>query len=346
MSRKTTLALLGCPLDCDERQESVDQKLAALSGGGGDPYEQVVEILRREADPSLWREAGRLETPPWLRPVPPPGDRGAMVVENFIDFIDRGGCADFAASTGRMVDEAAFPDTPCLIAVDHSLAGGVIRSLSDRHGAENLTVVVLDSHLDALPGPVLAGAVAYDLETNPHFPYDPRDPFIHGRPDSYNASSFLLHLLEQGAVLPSNLFILGVSDYPPKRAFRIKDPRIRAYTGIFKDLKSEGVHLLTKQDLASSGKLRSVLNRIDTPFVYVSIDMDVGARNAVRAVRFDNRTGLNRAQINRIARELRLVLDRGPALAGLDLTEFNPRLASTHPEVYRLAADLIRILAW
>lgn len=347
MAPANRIAFMGCPLDSDERQASIGEKLSCLGSGAGDPYESVLALLRPELDPSLWREAGRLQVPPWLWPIPPAEENGAMLVDNFVHFIDQGGCADFADAAGRMTEEAALPDTPCLIAVDHSVAGGVIRSLSRRHGPESLSVVVLDSHLDAVITPVLAGAIAYDLERNPHSLYDPDDPFLRDRPDSYNASSFLRHLLAEGAVLPRNLFVVGISDYPPRHAFRIKDSRIKAYTQAYAGLKEQGVRLITKKDLAAgSAKARALFKQIRTPWLHVSLDMDVGAGNAVEAVRFDNWTGLSEAQIFRLAQELRLVLDRGVGLAGLDLCEFNPRRAVAAIHAYRVAANLIKLLAF
>jgi arginase family enzyme len=347
MAAQQRLAFLGCPLDSDERQAAVDEKRACLGAGQDDPYDAVLDLLRQELDQSLWREAGRLEVPTWLRPRPALSDGGAMTVDNFVDFIDRWGCADFTDSARKMTEQAAFPDTPCLIAVDHCLAGGIIQAASQRHGAENLSVVVLDSHLDALTTPVLSGAIAYDLEHNPDTQYDAYDPFLHDRPDSYHASSFLQHLLATEAVLPSNLLVVGISDYPPKHAFRNKDPRIQAYTGAYSGLKKQGVRLVTKKDLAvGSSKVRALFKRIKTSWLYVSIDMDVGANNAVGAVRFDDWAGLSETQLYRLAAELRAVLARGVGLAGLDVCEFNPRRVGMGDRTYRVAANLIKALAF
>lgn len=347
MDLERCLAFLGCPLDSDERQAAVDEKRASLGAGQDDPYDAVLDILRQELDPSLWREAGRLEVPSWLHPIPALSDGGTMAVENFVDFMDKWGCADFADAARKMTEQAAFPDTPCLIAVDHSVAGGVIQAASRRHGPDKLAVVVLDSHLDALTTPVLSGAIAYDLEHNPNTQYDAYDPFLHDRPDSYHASSFLQHLLASEAVLPKNLFVVGISDYPPKHAFRNNDPRIQAYTQSYSGLKKQGVRLVTKKDLsAGSGKVRTLFKRIKTPWLYISIDMDVGANNAVGAVRFDDWTGLSEAQLYRLALELRRVLERGVGLAGLDVCEFNPRRAGMGDRTYRVAANLIKAIAF
>lgn len=346
MAEDRRLAFMGCPLDSDERQAAVDEKRASLGAGPDDPYDAVLALLRQDLDPLRWREAGRLEVPSWLRPMPALSDGGAMAVENFVDFMDKWGCADFAETAKEMTEQAAFPDTPCLITVDHSVAGGIIQAVSQKYGPENLSVVVMDSHLDALATPVLAEAIAYDMEHNPNTQYDPYDPFLHDRPDSYNASSFLQHLLAAETVKPSNLFVVGISDYPPKHAFRNKDPRIQAYTGSYSGLKKKGVRLITKNDLAAgSAKARALFKRIKTPWLYVSIDMDVGSNNAVGAVRFNDWTGLSETQLYRLAEELRRVIDRGVGLAGLDVCEFNPRQAGADDRTYLVAANLIKILA-
>lgn len=347
MAEERRLAFLGCPLDSDERQAAVDEKRASLGSGPDDPYDAVLAYLSKELKPDSWHEAGRLEVPSWLRPIPTLGDGSAMAVENFVDFMDQWGCADFADTVKKMAEQIEFPDLPCLIAVDHSVAGGVIRAVSQRYGAEKLTVVVLDSHLDALTTPVLAGAISYDLEHNPNTNYDAHDPFLHERPESYNASSFLRHLLEAEAVAPQNLFVVGISDYPPKHAFRNPDPRIQAYTGTYSGLKKTGVNFITKNDLAAgSAKAKALFKKIKTPWLYVSIDMDVGSKNAAHAVRFDDWTGLGEVQLYRLALELREVLKRSVRLAGLDVCEFNPRRAGFGDRTYRVAANLIKILAF
>lgn len=343
------VVFLGCPLDPDERQEAVEQKLADAGAGAGrdDPYQRVLALIRDEVDQAGWREAGCLDVPPWLRPMPPLGEMGGMVVDNFVQFIDGQGCRAAAQALGQMLDEQAADGVPCLIAVDHSLTGGVLQRLAARYGPENITCVVLDSHLDAVPTPLTSGAIAYDLETNPQSVYDASDPFIAGRPDSYNASSFLHHLIADGVVLAGNLIVAGISDYPPKRAFRIKDPRIQAFTRAYSGLRNQGARILTKKDLAGgAGKLAAVLSQVKTPYLYVSIDMDIGALNALEGVRFRNWTGIGEKQIYGLARAIAKATDGGPELIGLDVTEFNPRLADPPDRTYRIAANLIEMLVF
>ena len=149
----------------------------------------------------------------------------------FASFIDRDGCREFASEVGEFIAESILPDIPCLLAVDHSLTGGAFRALSDLYGRGNIALVVLDSHTDAIPTPVMSGAVQYDLDTNPATIHDRSDPLLYDRPDSYHASSFLHHLLSEELLAPENLFLVGISDYPMKRAFRIKDERVKDLRG-------------------------------------------------------------------------------------------------------------------
>ncbi len=345
MSTQTKIAFLGSALDPDEREPALAEKLASLGATPPSPYEAVMAHLRGEVDPGLWRELGEAPAPAWLGTCPEPGQAAALSLEAMVGFIDGDGCRTAAREVARLA-EAAGEDVPCLIAVDHSLAGGIIAGLSRRLGPENLSVVVADAHTDAIPMSAVAGAVAYDQETNPDSLYDANDPFLRGRPESYNASSFLHHLLAEGAVLPKNLYLLGVADWPPKKALRLKDPRMRAYVGAYTGLPRQGVGVATRDDLAGGGgKLKTLLRRIKTPYVYISLDLDVGAGEATNAVRFNDRRGLGRPAMLRLAHALRGVIEGGAALAGLDLCELNSR----HPEreaAARLGADLIEIIAF
>ena len=345
MSQTTRIAFLGSDLDPDEREPALAEKLASLGATPPSPYEAVLAHIRAEVDPARWRELGALPAPPWLSACPGPEQARALSLEAMVGFIDKGGCRD-AAQEAQSLAAQAGEDAPCLIAVEHSLAGGVIAGLSRRLGPENLSLVVADAHTDAIPMSATAGAVAYDLEHNPHSLYDPHDPYLRGRPDSYNTASFLRHLLDQGAVLPGNLYLLGVADWPPPKALKLKDPRMKAYTRAYTSLPRSGVGVVTREDLAKGGaKLKALLGRIKTRYVYISLDLDVGAGMATEAVRFNDRRGLGQSGLIKLARALRGVIEGGVALAGLDLCEINPR----HPgreQAARLGAELIEIIAF
>ena len=340
------VVFFGCLLDSDERYDALQEKLASLDRGEPflDPYQAVLSLATREMDPHCWESRGLIPIPDWLHPFPPNSSRPQLTSADIIAFIDRNGCRESAEEVGRFVDDEIFPHIPCLIAVDHCLAGEVYRRVAERHAPEETALVVLDSHTDAIPMSILSPAIQYDAEKNPDSVHDPEDPLLYGRPDSYNASSFLYNLLTEGVVLPRNLYLLGISDYPPKHAFRLKDERINNYVHFYRELKNAGVTLVTKDELLSSpSRVRRILEGIKTSYLYVSVDMDIGARNALEGVRFLDRQGLNAPQLFRLVGFLREVLNRGVKLAGLDLTEFNPRKAGLD-QTYPIAAQIIKEL--
>ena len=56
-----------------------------------------------------------------------------------------------AEQAGGFVRDQVFPYIPGLIAVDHSLTGGVYRRVVERCAPKEVALVVLDSHTDASP---------------------------------------------------------------------------------------------------------------------------------------------------------------------------------------------------
>ncbi|MBW1731065.1 MAG: arginase family protein [Deltaproteobacteria bacterium] len=351
MERK--VIFFGCPLDCDEREEAVREKLNLMKSKvvSGDPYWHVMNFIRYEIPQHLWAEKGSIYVESWLRPVPPLTEANKISTANFVKFLDADGCRSYIAQVKEHVSQI-YPDIPCLIAIDHSLSAGAFLSLVEKVGRENISFVVLDSHTDVLTMSSLSAVISYDFETNPSSPFNPNDPFLKDRPESINASSFIYHLISAGHLEPRNLYIVGISDYPPKRAFRIKDPRVQEYVGQFTALKRLGATLLTKKSLVSSpGKTKAVFNSIKTQYVYVSVDLDVGARNALHGVRFLDREGLSEKQIYRIIEYLCQVIEKGTQLIGLDVSEFNPRKANpefgnTSDPTYRIAANIIKKLGF
>jgi arginase family enzyme len=348
------IVFFGCPLDGDERHESIREKLAfiGVKKSVDDPYEGIMEIIRQEIDPGLWLEKGSLDIPSWLRPIPSLADKGKITTETFVDFMDHGGFETYAQKIGDFIATHIFPNIPCMLAVDHSLTGGAFKKLVELYGAENVSLIVLDSHTDVIPMSILSETIQYDIDTNPDTVHDRNDPFLYHRPDSYNACSFLYHLLAEKLVRPQDLYIIGISDYPPKRAFRIKDLRVENYVALFSELKRKGVTILTKNDLLiSPSKMKNILSHITTPYVYVSIDLDIGARNGVGGVRFLERQGLNEKQIYGVVDLFKTLLCNRVQLAGMDVTEINPRRAGENyatggDRTYRIAANIIKKLLW
>jgi arginase family enzyme len=344
------IVFFGCPLDCDEKYDSIQEKLNGLwtMGKSDDPFDEVMALIRPEVQQDLWREIGSVNVPTWLRPKPRGEDISKLNTENIITFIDENGCKRIAADVADIVSKKILPDIPCMIGIDHSLTGGVYKSLAEFYGRDNVSLIVIDSHTDAIPMSALSDAIQYDIDTNPDSVHDPGDPFLYGRPDSYNASSFIHHMAAEGILNPKNLYIFGVSDYPDKKSFRIKDPRISRYTGAYADMKRNGAKIMTKKECTQSPqRLKALLQMISTSHVYISIDMDIGAINAVEGVRFRNWKGLSEDRIYKLVDALNNLFSRKIQLAGMDITEFDQRRSGEiypagRDRTFRIAANLIK----
>jgi len=353
-SPEQRVCLFGCPLDCDEKHDAIQEKLSVpvAKTRSDDPLIAVAEALSSQVPQSEWDFGGSLEVPEWLRPIPAGNERSSVLVEAYVHFIDQNGCLDFANGVAETVRSQILPRFPCLVAVDHSLTGGVYRALAEHYGNDKLSLLVIDSHTDAVPMSKLAGAISYDMETNPSSLYDPSDPYLSNRAESYNASSFLYHLVADKIVDPRNLYILGVSDYPEKKALRIKDPRITDYLSAYSDLRKQGASIVTKRECQlKPTKVKTLLKKIRTPYAYVSIDMDIGARNALNGVRFRNWQGLSETQIYRLVDTICQAGKSDVQIVGMDITEINPRIAGRKwgdavDRTYQIAASLVKRIAF
>ena len=352
--KNQTVCFFGCPLDCDEKYDSIQEKQTIIRSPGesDDPFDHVMRIIRDEVPGDRWQELGCVPVPEWLRPIPASGYRSLVSAENIVAWMDDGGCRKMAGKVENFVAELILPAVPCLIGVDHSITGGSFRALTSRYGTEAVSLIILDSHTDAVPMANLTEAIQYDVENNPDSVHDANDPLLYNRPDAYNASSFVHHMVQEESVAPENLYIIGTSDFPDKRAMKIKDPRIRRYINVYTDLRRQGAKIITKNALKTgTTKLKTLLRQIDTPYVYVSIDMDIGAANALEGVRFLNYKGLAEKQIHNIADAISAILSDEIHLAGIDVMEFNARRAgevldSGLDRTYRIAADLIKKIAF
>ncbi|WP_022666200.1 arginase family protein [Desulfospira joergensenii] len=342
-------------MDCDEKYDAIQEKLQPLwtAQGFDDPLDGVMDRLDSDpacssVHPEAWENLGSLPVPGWLGPKPGPTDRSKISTENFISFIDSDGCRKMADEAGRFVSEKILPDIPLMIGIDHSLTGGIYSVLARHYGRENLSLIIIDSHTDAVPMSALAGAIQYDVETNPSSFHDADDPFLYNRPDSYNASSFVHSLVNEGEVDFKNLYIIGVSDYPEKKSLRIKDKRIKKYTDAYTGLRRKGAKIITKKECKlSPQKIKGVLKKVSTPYVYLSIDMDIGANNALEGVRFRNWTGLDEGKIYKLADSIKEIFSNSVQLAGMDICEIDPRRAgemqaSGRDQTYEIAANLVK----
>ena len=332
-------------LDPDERDSVVKKKLEGMRNGYSavpfrDPLDGFIGALNRGFN------VRRIEVEGWLTPTPPEALRFMTAVENYVSFIDSNGCLEYANKV-RDVILSELGQIPLLVGVDHSLTGGAVEALAKEYGGENLRLIVFDSHFDFILPTIRCGLIQYDLETNPATRFSPEDPYIFGRPDSYNADSFLHYVLKD--VPPENIILVGVSDYPPRVAHEIDDDRVKRYLDYYTGLESQGVTVIKKDDIKSSrADVYAKLSRSDKPYTYVSIDVDVCSNTSLKGARFLDYHGVDHRDLYGLVAAIAKSTGRSK-LAGIDFMEFDvfsagATLSGKQDRTYAIMAEAFRRL--
>ncbi len=310
--------VFGAALDALDDPERVGLKrayLRALAGGlvpaglPEDPYDALAPGLIQGGG-GIVQAAGKLPVPGWLTPRPRPEDEPLVTPENYRAFLAEDRVRTWTDACSRFVAHEILPHVPCMIAVDHAMTAGPLQALASRHGPENVTVVILDSHLDAVPWELrrLTGAPGTKATGSA----------------GHNCGSFLAALLDEGTLLPGNLFVAGVSDHPSPGT------TTQAYERAYRSVLDRGVHVYPRdrvEEPSFPAELVEDLDRSRGTRLYVSLDADVGAMACMNAVRFLDTRGLPEACILDLASRLKNLIDTGRfQLAGLDAAEVDVHL--------------------
>lgn len=296
-----------------------------------DPYELLMREL--EGAPGLVT-IGRLEIETWLTPRPGLEALGRLGAEFSREFLDAQGCKTVSARLREFVRDRVLPLRPMLVGVDHSLTGGVLEALCDTVGGE-LSLVVLDSHFDAIPA-ALRKAAAW--KGTPGTPAAGQDGSSGGgawaeepQPDSYNCGTWLARVIDGGIVAPENVAVVGVSDRPGPAEAGGEPEAMEAYRDAYLEMEARRVKVIPKGRVREQGARKTAVEALEAAggsSVYLSVDADIGAGEEVKAVRFLDTIGLAPGEVvdlcGSIAVEARA---RGAALAGFDLMEIDVHLA-------------------
>lgn len=307
---KLEVQIFGAALDFLDDPERTGLKRAYVQALGDglidaslpkDPYDAIVSLLDKE-----FRRRGKMEIPGWLTPRPGVEDMEKIRESAYREFMDKGGPEKYVKECAGLV-EKIMPDVPVMIAVDHSLAAGPISALSKKHGPDEICVAVLDSHFDAVPADLRAPAGA-DISWS----------------SEGLCGDFLGGLINSGALLAENLFVAGVSDYPPPASEQT--PYGRKYLSWIE----QGAHVYPKDVANSPGfseKLSHGLSRTNSKILYVSLDADAGSGACMNAVRFMDCVGMDEGPIMEVARALReLIKSDRFVLGGVDVCEVDVHL--------------------
>lgn len=343
--------VFGLSLDPDEREESIFSKYSNISSetSNDDPYDIVSNKLK-DSQEIKFNKIGKIPVEPWLIPKPKKEDMFMVGVDNLVAFIDSDGCREYADKVKEFVKNNVLPDTALMIGVDHSGTGGCIEALSEKYGKNNLSVVMLDSHFDGIIPTQRLKLIQHDIEFNPNTKFSKDDPYLYNRIDSYNADSFLYFLLNEKIILPKNLFVLGVSDYPPNSAKDARDSRIREYYEFYKKFEEDGVTILPKNRLKANFEmsLKKIFEKIKTPYLYISVDIDIGSRQALNGARFLDYLGLEESEIYKIidgivkyANEKKIEIV-GADVMEIDQSKAGQKLGKNYDKTYDISLEVIK----
>ena len=325
-----------------------------------DPYDALTYSLQDLFMSPCFIKTGRVLVDSWLTPKPKVEDVLLVNADNYAAFVDSGGCGAYEEIVKHFVMKKIFPERPIMFGVDHSSTGGVLKALSKEYGSENITMIILDSHFDASYTKMRMDLFEYAKEkgTPEILGISPliEDVSILEQevPESYNCGSFLRYLIDEAVILPENLKVIGVSDYPNEKMRKINDHRVKNYVELYESFEDKGVTFAPKETFKRIGvtrALKPILNEMEKTHVYISLDVDIGSLNGVYAARFMNVIGLSLEDIYEISRLIKQALKQQKLLLlGFDIMEIDVHLAGaqlkdgTIDKTYEMADNFVRFL--
>jgi arginase family enzyme len=142
--------------------------------------------------------------------------------------------------------------------------------------------------------------------------------------DQCCCGNFWGYLMDEGRILPENISFIGVADYPG-------GPMRPAGEGLFQkrylSFEDRGCRFfpLERFDQPYIKSLEKFVGeRIKTPYLYVSLDLDVGSYSCTWAARYMDKPGITAQNLLDVASEIRKACrQKNTELAGFDIMEFN-----------------------
>jgi arginase family enzyme len=276
-----------------------------------DPYDAVTTTMSSLLRQCQIKPVGKFPIPSWLWPKPKPSDAPVINPEMVASFFDSGELLAITQRLSTYVNDMILPDIPVMLGVDHSLTAGVVSALSEKYGREKLGIIVLDQHFDAIPLSVRLDGIKTGMEAAPI-----------GFKDQFCCGDFWAYLIDEGIILPQNLIFIGVADYPGK-GIKAGDSFRRMYL----DYEKRGCSFFPKERFNDNNKdlfSSFLMEKLRTPDVYISMDMDVSSCAGTYAARYMEKPGLGEQDILDILATIVDQCRRGNfTFAGMDIMEIN-----------------------
>lgn len=295
-----------------------------------DPYEGFIKfsnILKNEK----FEKIGKFQIESWLTPKPKIEDFPMITQEFFQKFTESDLIKEYSKKIANYIEERIFPDFPLMIGADHSLTGGVVNALSKKYGADNLNVLILDAHFDGIPAKIALELAKFANEnkskSNLIDIYLKNDDLSQFEiTNNYTCGSFLQYLINEKLILPENLIIFGVQDYPSNQLKKESDERVKDYIGYYLSFEEKGVNFIPANENQSKmiSQLKDILSKFDNKYFYLSLDVDVCTFKEVLASRFRNVIGIEGSVILSAVKVVKNYLDLSYSkLIGMDIMEID-----------------------
>jgi arginase family enzyme len=320
--------LFGMALDPSDDSASLELKRAWMNRGKArlqglsacrDPYEALLSGLKPLLKKLPVVAGGKFPLASWLTSKPEAADAALLSVANIGAFYDSGGLRDTLRQLQSFVEQNILPARPIMLGVDHSATLGVLAALSARLGAPNLSVIAFDQHFDGLPMSVRLAGLPQKVNAlggNSLSAVNLPEKY----PDQLCCGNFWSQALDEGLILPQNLSLIGVADYPTRKA-------PTAYRQAYQKFEKSGCRFFPLQRFNAEYAVslaEFIRAGIRTPYLYLSCDLDVGAYNFTWAARYMDLPGISAQNLLEAAAAIKQTLqDQGAILAGLDILEMN-----------------------
>jgi len=315
--------LFGAALDASDAPQRIALKLAWAEALAGkrvasnepkDPYDAIALPLAGKF-PDIFKASGKMKIPGWFAPRPDHDevrefsiDKYRLLLSDHLEISQAQDCAAF-------VQKKILPSISGMFAVDHSLTAGAFLAHADFRGAGNVALIVLDSHFDAVPTKLRA-------------PKGVKTPIFPPK-DTLNCGNFIGHMVNTLGAQPQNIVVIGPSDYPPEKKPK-EDASVRKFRDVYMSFIEQGLTVIPKRRVkrpSFAEEFDDLLLGLKTPYIYVSLDADVGSCACMNAVRFMDTVGLDEGVIVGIARSIRRRIEEGRfVLAGFDVAEVDVHL--------------------
>jgi arginase family enzyme len=325
--------IFGVSLDVAEDPWSLQLKWASMMATGkegdvfyADPYDAVANEMSECPD---FEFGGKFSIPSWQGPRPQPLDANLVSVEKLQQFVANGGLLETMKRLQDFVERSIFPALPVMIGIDHSATGGVISALAKRFNPEMLSIVVLDRHFDAIPLSLRMDGLFRSATGTTHPSLVSRGERGNPQPldvnelDQYCCGNFWGYLIDAGIVLPEHLLLIGVADYPNPQ----KDPKWQRLRDCYLGFEERGCGFFPSWKFDgwyADSLTQFIYEKIKTPYVYVSLDLDVGAYRCINAARYMDGPGITRENLLDTASIIAGASQNGKfMIVGFDIMEFN-----------------------